>query len=300
MSINRVTLFGAVDREPEVRTAPYNPDERVARFSLQTTKAWRNNDGVYESRKTWHKLLVKRENLVSLAEKYINKGSQIMVHGELRTRTNEQTSQRYTEVLVNEITLCSGNAPVGQSASTQVNDSLNMIVLGGHVGGDPKINQTTLNPELQIAKFSLATKKVWNADGVKREHTTWHDIYTMRNELRTQVDEYITKGTFCILVGELTNRKLVESSEGDTGGDTNAASAEAGDGKGNARYITEVNLQRLIVPLRNDLGESRSARTLGNTFDYHSNNSGEDKKSDVDFADDSIPFDDFLEEPSDK
>lgn len=289
MSINRVILFGTVDRDPEIRTAPYNPDERLVRFSLLTTKTWRKKDGACETKKTRHRLLIKRENLVSLIEKYTKKGSRLTVYGKLRTRTNEQTSQRYTEVLVNEITLCPSNLSAAQSDNVEVvDDSLNIIVLGGYVGGEPKINQGFSNPELQIARFSIATNEVWTVDGARREHTTWHDVYTMRDKLRMQVEQYVKKGAYCVVVGELTNRKLVTEESTEEAGENEGG----GTSKGGAKYITEINLQRLIP-----LSRSTDTERQGNVFGHHSIS---DDSGDVDFADDNIPFDDFLDESSGK
>jgi single-strand DNA-binding protein len=278
-SINTVILSGVVDRDPEVRTAPYNPNERLARFSLMTTKKYQR-DGTFETKKSWHRLLIKRENLIPVVENYVKKDMHLIVTGELRTRVSTQNQQRYTEIVVSDIRLGVNNGS-GISASNDVDDSLNIIVLGGHVGSEPECRTAMSNPELQITKFAVATKRVLTIDGNKQEQTTWHDIYTMKDRLQEQVKQVIRKGSYCIVVGELTTRRLNPNPE--------SAETEAGPNK----YITEVNLQRIITaPSAATRSQSHNPYDIDETPRSTISNPQEGS---VDFADDSIPFDDFLD-----
>lgn len=105
MSVNSVTLLGRVGKDAEVRTAGQN---KVATFSLCTGGKYKTNDGREIDDTAWHSIVAWR-NLAELAEKYIRKGSQILVIGRLSYRKytgNDGVERSVTEIIADKIELC--------------------------------------------------------------------------------------------------------------------------------------------------------------------------------------------------
>ncbi len=104
--INKVILVGNVGVDPEVRTI--ESGSKVARIRLATTERIFNRQA-NESREhtEWHTVIVWR-GLADVADKYIRKGSQIYVEGNLRTRDwmdKDNVKHTTTEVVAYELKL---------------------------------------------------------------------------------------------------------------------------------------------------------------------------------------------------
>lgn len=85
MSVNKVILLGNVGRDPDIRyVAQGRP---VATFSMATTeRGYTNSNGVQVPERTeWHNIVMWGRH-AEVAEKYIRKGTQLFVEGQLRTR----------------------------------------------------------------------------------------------------------------------------------------------------------------------------------------------------------------------
>lgn len=105
MSVNNVTLLGRVGKDPEVRMAGQN---KVATFSLATGGKYKTQDGREIDDTAWHNIVAWR-NLAELTEKYIKKGSQILVIGRLSYRKytgNDGVERNVTEIVADKIELC--------------------------------------------------------------------------------------------------------------------------------------------------------------------------------------------------
>jgi len=100
MSVNKVILVGNVGKEPDIKTTK-NGNE-VAFFSLATTEAYKDKQGIRQNKTDWHKVVV-FGSLVNIVKNYIHKGSKLYVEGSLKTRkwTNNQGIEQYiTEVIL--------------------------------------------------------------------------------------------------------------------------------------------------------------------------------------------------------
>lgn len=96
-SVNKVILVGNLGRDPEVRS--FQNGGRMANFSVATGERWRDRQtGEQRERTEWHRVVIFNENLVEIAEKYLRKGSQVYLEGELQTRkwTDQSGQERYT------------------------------------------------------------------------------------------------------------------------------------------------------------------------------------------------------------
>ena len=101
-SVNKVILVGNLGRDPEVRST--QSGSRVANFTVATSERWRDRQTNEPRERTeWHRVVIWNENLVDVAEKYLRKGRQVYLEGELQTRkwTDQSGQERYmTEVVL--------------------------------------------------------------------------------------------------------------------------------------------------------------------------------------------------------
>lgn len=83
-SLNRVTLIGNVGKDPEIRNT--QSGTKCANFSVATSEQWKDKNGEKQERTEWHNCVVWNEGLVGVIEKYVKKGSKVMVEGQMQTR----------------------------------------------------------------------------------------------------------------------------------------------------------------------------------------------------------------------
>lgn len=104
-SYNQVTLLGNLGRDPEIRTTPQG--KKVATLNLATTESFKDKSGQWQESTDWHRVVL-WEFKAETAEKYLKKGSKVMIEGKLKTRSYEDQSgatKYITEVLGNNIIL---------------------------------------------------------------------------------------------------------------------------------------------------------------------------------------------------
>lgn len=98
--VNKVTLLGNLGADPEVRS--FQNGGRVLTLSIATSESWNDrNSGERRERTTWHRVSIYVDGLVEIAERYLRKGSKVMVEGKLENRewTDGEGIKRYsTEV----------------------------------------------------------------------------------------------------------------------------------------------------------------------------------------------------------
>jgi single-strand DNA-binding protein len=118
MSTNKVILRGFVGKDPDIRNT--QGGSKIANFSLATSKKWKSKDGTPVSKTDWHKIAVFGK-LADIVEKYIKKGSELVVVGELTYNEYEDKSgvkKRDAVVNVEEIDMIGS-----KTASSQQQDS---------------------------------------------------------------------------------------------------------------------------------------------------------------------------------
>jgi single-strand DNA-binding protein len=123
-SINRVQLLGYLGKDPEVRAT--KAGKRVATFSLATTETWKDASGERQNKTEWHRIVVFNDGLVGVVEKYLKKGSRVILDGSLQTRSytaNDGQDRSVTEVVVGmrgELTMIDGRESGGEKQSKSV------------------------------------------------------------------------------------------------------------------------------------------------------------------------------------
>lgn len=97
--MNKVILSGNLGADPELRFTPTGTP--VANARLATNESWTGKDGKRQERTEWHTIVAWGKAGENLA-KYMKKGGQLTVEGQLRTRSwvGEDGVKRYkTEVV---------------------------------------------------------------------------------------------------------------------------------------------------------------------------------------------------------
>lgn len=101
-SVNKVILVGNVGKDPEVRS--FQNGGRVASFSIATSERWTDKaTGEKKDRTEWHRVSILNDNLVTVVENYVKKGSKLYIEGQLETRkwTDQAGAEKYsTEVVL--------------------------------------------------------------------------------------------------------------------------------------------------------------------------------------------------------
>ena len=98
--MNRVTIMGRVGKEPETRS--FQNGDKVANFSVATSERWTDKQsGERKERTEWHNVAVFGP-AVAVVEKYVHKGDQILIEGQLQTRKwqDQSGADRYTTEVV--------------------------------------------------------------------------------------------------------------------------------------------------------------------------------------------------------
>ena len=101
-SVNSVTLLGNVTKDPSVKRMQ-NGNEVVS-FSLATNDTWKDKQtGERKNKAEFHNIVVFNKGLVSVIDRYVNKGSKLYICGKLKTRSyedNQGTKKYVTEVVL--------------------------------------------------------------------------------------------------------------------------------------------------------------------------------------------------------
>ncbi len=100
-SVNKVILLGNLGRDPEVRST--QDGTKIVNLNIATSERWKDrNSGEQRERTEWHRVVIFNENLASIAEQYLRKGSTVYLEGQLQTRkwTDQQGVEKYTTEVV--------------------------------------------------------------------------------------------------------------------------------------------------------------------------------------------------------
>lgn len=102
---NSVRLTGFLGAAPEVKE--FGNQKKVATMSIATKDIYKNEKGEKVEDTQWHNLVAWNQQ-ATIAEKYLQKGSELSIEGKLvnRNYTDKQGIKRYmTEIVVSEILL---------------------------------------------------------------------------------------------------------------------------------------------------------------------------------------------------
>lgn len=100
---NKVQLIGHLGATPIVKE--FGNDKKLATISLATKEVFYNKEGERKTETQWHNLVCWNKT-AELAERYLDKGSEIAIEGKLTYESweDQQGNKKYsTKVIVNEI-----------------------------------------------------------------------------------------------------------------------------------------------------------------------------------------------------
>jgi len=211
--MNKVTIIGYVEREPEKRSTASG--QAVATFCVSTSRRWTTNAGEARESIEWFNI-VAWGNLAEAAGQRLQKRQRIYAEGHLQTRSWEDPDgQRcYRTELVADtlIPLAIADGPNPDESYRDSEDMplcLNRIMVIGNLGRDPEMRYTPGGQA--VTSFSLAASRTWTtSDGDRRDTTEWFNIVAW-GSLAEICNQYLTKGRRVFVEGELRTRGWEQS-----------------------------------------------------------------------------------------
>ncbi len=100
-SLNKVLLIGRLGNDPEIKQMQNG--KSVARLSIATSESWKDkNTGEKKEKTEWHRVVIFNEGLVSVVQKYLKKGAQVYIEGQLNTNkyTDSNGQEKYSTQIV--------------------------------------------------------------------------------------------------------------------------------------------------------------------------------------------------------
>lgn len=118
---NKVIICGRLGADPEVRT--FQNGGKVVNLRVATSETWKDkNTGEKRERTEWHSVSITNEGIAGIAERFLKKGSEVLLEGQLETRKwqDQSGNDRYsTEVVLRpfngSLTLVGGRSGGGNS-----------------------------------------------------------------------------------------------------------------------------------------------------------------------------------------
>ena len=116
--INKVILLGRLGKDPEVRN--FQNGGKVVKFGLATSERYKDREGAQQERTEWHDVEIYNDRLGDVAEKFLKKGSEVYIEGQIETQsfTDKDGNERKTKRVVlrqfrGELQLVGGRASGG-------------------------------------------------------------------------------------------------------------------------------------------------------------------------------------------
>jgi single-strand DNA-binding protein len=129
-SLNKVLLIGRLGNDPEIKQMQNG--KSVARLSVATSESWKDkNTGERKEKTEWHRVVIFNEGLVDVVQKYLKKGAQVYIEGQLNTNkyTDSNGQEKYSTQVVLQ----------GYNSSLTMLDGKNSLL-----GDSKKIDNTQL------------------------------------------------------------------------------------------------------------------------------------------------------------
>ncbi|MFT6814186.1 MAG: single-strand DNA-binding protein [Sphingobacteriales bacterium] len=107
---NKVQLVGHLGENPTIKT--FEGDRKLAQFSMATNETFKNKEGEKVVETQWHKIVIWGK-LAEVAEKYLIKGSEVIIEGKITYRkydNKEGVTQYFTEINCNELMMVGAKA----------------------------------------------------------------------------------------------------------------------------------------------------------------------------------------------
>jgi single-strand DNA-binding protein len=117
--MNRVTLFGYLGQDPELRTTKDNVG--ILRMRLATTESWFDKETKQAQERTeWHDVVMFGNRAEALS-RFLRKGDPLLVEGALRTTSVEKDGVKkwFTDVIARDVFLAGRPRKPNDDAATR-------------------------------------------------------------------------------------------------------------------------------------------------------------------------------------
>ena len=117
MYLNRLTLIGFLGNDAEAKNTAFG--KTFTQLSVATKTSWKDNEGEWQSRTEWHRVVVWGEKLATFAAT-LKKGTHIQVEGPLHSREYEKdgVQSRVWELKAESILKLDRIERTGQASTT--------------------------------------------------------------------------------------------------------------------------------------------------------------------------------------
>ncbi len=144
--LNKVFLIGRLGNDPDIKSTQNG--KSVAILSLATSESWKDkNTGEKKEKTEWHRVVIFNEGLVNVVQKYLKKGSQVYIEGQINT--TKYTDSNGQEKFSTQIVLQGYN-----STLTMLGGSNNSIERGidqdtsSNLPSDENVSKTKIDDEV--------------------------------------------------------------------------------------------------------------------------------------------------------
>ena len=100
-SLNKVFLIGRLGNDPDIKSTQNG--KSVAILSLATSESLKDkNTGEKKEKTEWHRVVIFNEGLVNVVQKYLKKGAQVYVEGQISTTkyTDNNGQEKFSTQIV--------------------------------------------------------------------------------------------------------------------------------------------------------------------------------------------------------
>jgi len=107
MNLNQLTIIGFIGRNAETKQLPNG--SFITRFSVATTKSWKDDAGEWKNKTQWHTVCGFGQGFAQMTPRLL-KGTLVFVQGELSTREYDRAIQipsgkKSIEYVIQQITV---------------------------------------------------------------------------------------------------------------------------------------------------------------------------------------------------
>jgi single-strand DNA-binding protein len=203
--MNKVTIIGFVEREPEMRYATQG--DAVTSFPVSTSRHWTTSNGEARESTEWFNIVAWR-GLAEAAKQRLRGNQRVYAEGHLQTRSweDEEGLRHFrTEVVASKLIPLDDAEAVAKGnphdTSEELPLCLNRVLVIGNLGRDPEMRYTPSGQA--VTSFSLAATCTRTAThGERRDSTEWFNVVTW-GSLAEICNQYLSKGRRVYLEGEL-------------------------------------------------------------------------------------------------
>lgn len=116
-SVNKAIIVGNLGADPDVRST--GSGTRVANLSVATSRQWNDRQGQRQEKTEWHRIVL-WDKLAEIGERYLKKGDQVYIEGEIEYRQYEDkdgVTKYMTEIRAREMVMMGSGGGQGGGGS---------------------------------------------------------------------------------------------------------------------------------------------------------------------------------------